>query len=420
VAELGVQLEQRADARPTAAQLLLARLLALPATELGAAVADAAHANPALELADRPRCGTCGRLLRGRRCRWCAPAISPPAAWNQPEHPREALKADLRLALDAPDHALAERVVDELDDRGLLGRSPEELAGELGVDPSRLDTVLRVLRRVAPPGVGAVDARESLLVQLAAWDGDAPPRLTHAVLVHADALVAGGPGRLARQLGAALDEVTAALRFVAEHLSPSPLDLSTPEAAVGAPVDLIVHEAVGGGFAVEVTDRSGYGLRLAASVHQVAADPHAPADARAWAAERVRDARLFLGQLDRRSRAVRRVAQATIEHQAEFIRRGPGAHCPLTRAEIARLTGLHESTVSRAVSGKRVRLPDSRTVAFDTFFGTAVAVKAALAELLAEPVRRSDAHLAAELDRRGHHVARRTVAKYRQELAHSH
>jgi RNA polymerase sigma-54 factor len=405
------------DVRPTAALLLLARLLALPAAELGVAVADAVDRNPALEFTDRPRCAGCGRVLRGRRCRWCSGEVATTvdrAAW---ENPRDTLRHELHVALPASEHALADRVVDELDDRGLLGRSAAALARELDVPLARFEAVLDCLQRLAPAGVGAADVRAALLAQLDAWRGEAPPLRTRAVLEHADALLDGGPANLARRLGAPVDEVTAALAFVSRHFSPAPLDLSAPEPVGEAPVDLIVHEADDGSLRVEIAERAAYGIRLAPSFRLAAGDRSASPASRAWAAERVQAARLFLAQLDRRTGAVLRVAQRAVVHQAEFVRRGPLAHQPLTRGRLAMELGLHESTVSRAVAGKRVRLPCGDVVPLDAFFGTAVAAKAALRILLAQPLTRSDNTLAAELARCGHPVARRTVAKYRAELA---
>jgi RNA polymerase sigma-54 factor len=83
---------------------------------------------------------------------------------------------------------------------------------------------------------------------------------------------------------------------------------------------------------------------------------------------------------------------------------------------VARELSLHESTVSRAVDGKRIRLPSGAVLPFAVLFGTNTAVKARLADLMARDPRPSDARLAAALAAEGHAISRRTVAKYRSEL----
>lgn len=408
------------ELQPTAALVLLARLLALPATELGDAVADAVHDNPALERTDAPRCAVCGRSLTGRRCPWCpAPAVAALDERAEASPARAELARDLAAAVPSGLRRLALRVVDELDEHGLLGRRPDELAADLGEDRARVEAVVGVLHDLGPPGVGAADVASSLLAQLEAWDGEPPPPCTGTVLRHAHLLVDGGPGHVAAATGIDPHEVARALAFVAGHLHPRPLDLGPPTVTLTHTVDVAVTETADGVLHVETAAATAYGVTVSTSIRATAADRSLPPDVRRWAAERLRAARTFLQQLDERTAALHRIAVAAVEHQAEFVRRGPSAHRPLTRASLAAAVALHESTVSRAVAGKRVRLPNGTVLGFDAFFGTNVAAKEALRQLLGDGEVRGDAALAAELARRGHPVSRRTVAKYRAGLAAS-
>ena len=109
-------------------------------------------------------------------------------------------------------------------------------------------------------------------------------------------------------------------------------------------------------------------------------------------------ARTFLTGLEERAATLLRVARHVAVRQHRFLREGPAAHAPLTRAEVAAAIGVHESTVSRAVAGKRVRLPDGRVVGFATLFGASGSVQATLKAIVAAETRPlSDTELADEL-----------------------
>jgi RNA polymerase sigma-54 factor len=113
------------------------------------------------------------------------------------------------------------------------------------------------------------------------------------------------------------------------------------------------------------------------------------------------------------------ISNALIHFQAEFLEKGVRCLKPLTRGQLAEHVGLHESTVSRATAGKYVLLPEGRTIAFDDFFDASLAAKDYLRELIAEEKATrpfSDEVLAGRLDEMGIHLARRTVAKYRESL----
>ncbi|HEY7849720.1 MAG TPA: hypothetical protein VIC27_06620, partial [Ktedonobacterales bacterium] len=108
-----------------------------------------------------------------------------------------------------------------------------------------------------------------------------------------------------------------------------------------------------------------------------------------------------------------------IEMQCEFLEVGQSALKPLTRADVARKIGLHESTVSRATDGKFVLLPNGRTASFDDFFDASLPAKKALCDIITEENAQrpySDEQLMRILQRQGIMIARRTIAKYREEL----
>lgn len=109
-----------------------------------------------------------------------------------------------------------------------------------------------------------------------------------------------------------------------------------------------------------------------------------------------------------------RLMQILVRIQREFILHGDAHLLPLTRAQLALDLELHESTVSRAVSGKAVQLPNNRIIPLDKFFDRSLQVRTALREIIAQEIHPlSDTELAEVLMNQGYPVARRTVAKYR-------
>jgi RNA polymerase sigma-54 factor len=128
-------------------------------------------------------------------------------------------------------------------------------------------------------------------------------------------------------------------------------------------------------------------------------------------------ARTFLANLRQRETTLQQISEAVVKYQEEFLRHGVRHQAPLTRAEIAADTGLHESTVSRATNDKTVLLPQGTTMPFSDFFVPSLGVQDILRELIEnESSPLSDAELARLLAERGHPIARRTVAKYREQM----
>jgi RNA polymerase sigma-54 factor len=176
--------------------------------------------------------------------------------------------------------------------------------------------------------------------------------------------------------------------------------------------DVIVRRDANGDLAVEVADSQWFGVRLAAVPAAVRHD----ATAVSWLGTHQRDAKEFVRRLDVRAAVLRTVATVAVARQAGYFDLGPAGHVRLSRVDVATELGLHPSTVSRAVAGKILSCPDRSLIPFADLFGGAVAVKARIIELTAgRPM--SDTELCAALSTAGFAVARRTVAKYRAQLA---
>jgi RNA polymerase sigma-54 factor len=404
-------LTPRLDLRVYPSLLTCAELLACPLEELDGIIARELESNPALDRVDRPGTGT----------GWSGEGLN-----SVPYRPgtAESLVSEVRPLLPEDDRWLAAWILADLDQRGFLGRDVRTLAADLGVDEARATRVIEAIRAVGPPGICAADVTDCLLLQLQPLeaDGRAPRLLRTMITDHLPDLAKGRVGTVAAALGISSGEVLALRDFLRTHLRPwVALDAPAAGPVPASPPDIVIRRAPDAPreFEVLVTSGGSSLIRLDPLWAELAADTPStmpPADRRRLR-EHLARARTFLAGLEERAATLLRVARHVAVRQRGFLSEGPIAHAPLTRAEVAAAVGLHESTVSRAVAGKRVRLPDGRVVPFASLFGASGSVQASLQAIVAaEPQPLSDAELADELRARGYPVARRTVAKYRGQL----
>ncbi|HEX9374695.1 MAG TPA: hypothetical protein VGB19_00410 [Actinomycetota bacterium] len=427
--------------------LALTSLLQLSSQELEAAIDRESAENPALERFESDACRLCGGEA-DRPCPRCRPgsviARRPSGTlldttFDVPfrPSPEQSLLEEVRLLLPQEEIHLAEYVVGSLDERGLLPGGTAGIAGQLGIETSRVERVVGALQEVGPPGIGASDIRACLLQQLDGLGAEPPESgidpearvrsLARAVVAgHLEALGRGRFAFIARVLNVSSDEVEAAREFIRDHCSPYP-SAGLPGGEAPPPVlpDVVVRERADApaGLEVEVVDEGRFALRVD-PLYRLLADMMAASEAnqltlatRRHVRQAVRRAALFMESLEDRNRTLRRIAEHVIQSQRAFVLGGAQYLRRLTRARVAEAIGVHESTVSRAVSGKYVMLPSGRVVPFRDFFDASLGVRDALQHIIeAEEHPLSDRELAGRLLELGYKVARRTVAKYRIQL----
>jgi RNA polymerase sigma-54 factor len=393
-------------------QVVFAGLLELSGAELHDAIERELAKNPALTR-DTPNLPTVPLVPAST-----GPVTIPDDLPATPEPPATALLPDVAAGLPGADRWLAAYLLADLDERGLLGRSVEAIAIQLRVHPARMARVLTAVRTAGPPGIAATDIRECLQLQLAALAGNGvavPPLLS--ILLEQPWELLTRPARCAAEIGASRTAVEQALDFLRAHCHPYALQTPSPAVAAAAPMpDLVVLQEPDGELDVVAADQES-SLRIDCHYLEVLGGSQLPDAQAAQVHEQVSRARAFIAHLQQRTGTVLTVARAAVRCQAAFIHDGPRAHAPLTRSELAASLGLAESTVSRAVSKKSLRLPDGRTIALAALFGTSVGAREALRELLhSDRPARSDGELAVLLSAAGYQLARRTVTKYRREF----
>ena len=345
---------------------------------------------------------------------------------------RDSLREQLLLlGLGQRDYELANWIVDALDEDGFLRQPLEEMlefATDIeDVESEDLQTALRIVQTLEPPGIAARSLGECLSLQLQTLDVDTPCRdIAIEIVENKLALMASRDNtRLLEALNCSGDDLRAAIELI-RSLDPRPgskVGSFEPRAIVP---DVIVRREKKR-WAVSINAAIYPRIR----VNQQYADyfRQAREGETALLAQHLQEARWLVRNLEQRFLTIQRVAEAVVARQRNFFEYGDLAMRPLTLREIADELGLHESTVSRATSHKFMATPRG-VVAFKRFFSrqlattsggscSATAIRALLREFIAAEDRHnplSDVQLTELLAARGVKVARRTVTKYRRSM----
>ena len=358
--------------------------------------------------------------------------FDPFAHQSRPETLQDFLLWQLNLShLDGRDLAIATAIVDAIDADGYLGQSCEELYEALDDGHLTLAEVERVLYRVQaldPPGVGARTLVECLLFQLRQIPAPTPATRDAIAICEQcfSDLARNDLERIQRQLGLSAEALTTAIAAI-RALHPHPGSLvatAKPEYVIP---DVFVRKKEGN-WMVELNPESTPRLRVNADYARLIrrADQ---SDTNTYLRNHLQEARWFIKSLASRNETVLRVATKIVEMQRDFLEQGEEAMRSLVLRDVAEALDLHESTVSRVTSQKFMHTPRG-TYEFKYFFSShvntaeggecsSVAIRALIRKLVAtEPPSKplSDQKIALMLSDQGIQVARRTVAKYRENM----
>ncbi len=327
------------------------------------------------------------------------------------------------LTLTRPVRQAALQLIDEMGDDGYLpAAAVAAVAGRLGLSEETVETALLELQQLEPRGVACRSLRECLAIQAAAL-GD--PLVQQIVENHLSLLERRLYGQLARVLQVDDAAVAAAVRAIL-RLDPRPgRAFSSAQTQYIVP-DIYVHR-VGDGYVISLNDD---GLpRLRISHFYRAAMARTGGETRAYMQDKLRSAAWLLRSLHMRSRTIYRVVESILKLQRPFFEGGVEHLRPLVLKEVAEDVQMHESTISRVTSHKYVHTPHG-IYELKYFFNSAIgsssgdgvaseSVRHHIERLVAgEDVRHpySDQKIVDSLQARQIHIARRTVAKYRDML----
>ena len=350
----------------------------------------------------------------------------------EPETLHDQLHWQLNLTrFSATDHLIATAFIDAVDANGRLTQTPEEILEALRDPELELDEVLAVLHRLQhfePTGIFAADLRECLLLQLRQMDGETPHRNTAGAIAnrHLESIATADPRQLSRRLRTSPDDVIGALNLI-RSLDPTPgtsVGDSTTEYII--PDVFVIRKDEH--WRVELNPDIAPKLRINAVYSELLGQPGSVSD-KSYVRENLQEAKFFMTSLHNRNETLLKVASKIVEHQREFLELGEEAMKPLILADIAEQIGMHESTVSRATTRKYMHTPrgiyelkfffSSHVATTEGGERSSTAIKALIKKLVqGENTKKplSDNKLGALLEEQGIIVARRTVAKYREQL----
>ena len=337
----------------------------------------------------------------------------------------EYLRSQLRLLLPEEDLEIGEAIIGSIDEDGYLCCPVEEIAKAIGVPPEEVERVLRIVQTLDPPGVGARDVREGLMLQLRDM-GFEDSLAMRIVRDHLDDFIGRRYGKLCRELGVTEEELKEAERIISK-LNPKPASGNFGEEALPIVPDIIV-ERRNGDYEVIVNDFSIPSLRISPLYRSLLRRKDLNEDIRQYIMERLRSARWLLRAIRQRRATMRKVMEAIVEAQRSFFDYGIPYLRPLTLQQVADMVGIHPSTVSRVVSGKYVQTPHGLFPMKFFFSGGLGSLRGEIStksviDRIREMIENEDPHnplsddqIAQKLKEEGIEVARRTVAKYREKL----
>ena len=328
--------------------------------------------------------------------------------------------------LSPPSLAAMKHLVGGLDDRGFLTQTPSDVALQTSLPLDAVQEALKILKSFEPPGIGAKDLAECLLLQLTA-KGHGHSLAVRMIRDHFELLTRRRIPELARKLGADADDVQSAIEEIGK-LDPAPGRRFAEDNNRVVIADVTV-EKDGDEWKIHLNSDYIPRLRISSTYRDLIAKGTLSKDERDYLRERMRSGKFLIDSIEQRQRTIERITREIIKAQTEFFETGVSALKPLTMTQIADVVGVHETTVSRAIANKYIKTPHG-VFDFKYFFtpgyqadsGAAVSntsVKEMIADLVSiedKGAPLSDQELVAKLQEKGIKIARRTVAKYREEL----
>ena len=430
-------------------------LMGLNALELRQKIEASLAENPALELLEERHCPTCQRPLAHRGpCPICSlqhqPADDNPIVFvssredfytpsrklapeDMPDDELGAEREDLpiyvfrQISPERPQDArqLAAYILSSLDEDGLLRVPVVEIARYHHVLPSRIDEVIRLIQHADPIGVGSTSPQEALLVQLEVLSETqpVPAKAADAIRSGLNLLSHHKYMELGRLLKIPTHQAKQIAQFIGDNLNPYPAranwgDSHLPaenEMGVFHTPDVVISRlsnAPNSPLVVEVISPLSGKLRVNPLFRK--AIKQAPDEKAGEWQKAIEEASLLIKCIQQRNHTIVRLMRRLVVLQRDFILNGNAFIHPITRASLAEVLEVHESTVSRAVSHKAVQLPSGRMIPLAKFFDRSLHIRTALKEIIAQENKPlTDTQISKLLKEQGYAIARRTVAKYR-------
>jgi RNA polymerase sigma-54 factor len=321
----------------------------------------------------------------------------------------------------------AELIIGNIDDYGYLKATVEEISAANNLSAEKISEVLKTIQTFDPPGVGARDLRECLMLQLER--ADKSDSLEYRI-VH-DFMEALGKRRIpeiARGVSRTVEEVQETLAKIA-RLEPRPGRAFLPDNDQYILPEVFVQKN-GDDFTVTTNDEQIPHLRISNVYKDLMAAGENNAEVKEYIREKIRAGKFLIKSLQARQQTILNIGKEIVKRQREFMEKGVAHLKPMTMAQVSEVVGVHETTVSRAVSGKYMQTPQGIfemkfffTAGLQSSNGGGEISNASVKDMVAEMFKSensamplSDQQIVKMLAAKGVTIARRTVAKYRDEL----
>jgi len=325
--------------------------------------------------------------------------------------------------MDDGHRIIAHALVDSLEDDGYFRTNLEEIAAALTTTPETISHVLEsIVQQMEPAGIGARNLTECMLLQLEA--SDATDALVQQLLLHFPGYLSENDARLSHMVGCSM-EMLARARARMRRLDPFPGHGMHGQENIYVRPEMIFRRMPDGHYQIEIPSYGWQNIRISDSWkgHQ-------------WHGKEIefmasakREAKWLLHALDQRRATLLKVATCLARRQAEFLELGALGLRPLTLKDVADEVGLHESTISRVTRGKYAQTPLG-LIEIRQFFSAGLLTKSGRsisvyrvqqrvkALIESEPAGKpiSDRAISDRLRVEGIEIARRTAAKYRENL----
>ena len=322
---------------------------------------------------------------------------------------------------------IGEYIIESLDENGYLTTTHEDMSVILDVGLETIRDALSIIQTLEPFGVGAIDLKECLLIQLR--NKDILNETIEAIVKnHLDDIACNRQNSISKKLLISIEEAQKYSDII-KNLEPKPGRAFEGSASTKYVTPDVYIEKVGKEYVVIINDHYGPRLMINQYYKNILSSEDKSSQASAFINNKLSSAMWLIKSLEHRKNTLYSVVKAILEYQMDFFERGPMFIRTMTLKRIAEMVSVHESTVSRAISGKYVQTPRG-LYEIKYFFKSGVdnqdgdaisseSIKKMIksyvsSEDTSKPM--SDQHIADFLVKEGYMISRRTVAKYRDEL----
>jgi len=318
-------------------------------------------------------------------------------------------------------------IIESLDENGYMTLTKEEIAKQFDAPVEKVEEVIEIIHGFDPPGIGAKDLKECLIIQLE--HRNRLDDLTKEIINnYLEDIAANRLGVIAKELGKSVREIQE-IGDLIRKLEPKPGRQFASQTAVRYIVPDVLLEKIEDEYVVTINESSIPRLMVSSYYEKLLTESEKDSNLSKYLSSRLNSALWLMRSIEQRKQTIYNVVKAVVKYQKKFFDHGPKHLKTLTLRQIAEEVGIHESTVSRSINGKYMQTPRG-VYEIKYFFTSGVydgsgegissnSIKTFIKEIIESEdpkAPKSDQDMVAMLKQRGINLSRRTVAKYRDEM----